>query len=43
MVARFVPSVSTPPGAMVLTRIFLGPNSLKSTRVIESTALFAFQ
>jgi hypothetical protein len=36
---RWRPSVSTPSGAMVLTRIFLGPYSLASTRVIESTAL----
>ena len=37
---RFTPSVSTPPGAMVLTRIFFCPSSLAKTRVIESTAPF---
>ena len=29
-----VPSVSTPPGAIALTRIFRGPNSAASPRVI---------
>ena len=33
-----VPSVSTPPGAIALTRIFRGPNSAASPRVIASTA-----
>jgi len=32
------PSVSTPPGLIALTRIFLGPSSLANTRVIVSTA-----
>src|SRR4030088_1145494 len=32
------PSVSTPPGLIALTRIFLGPSSFASTRVIVSTA-----
>jgi len=33
-----VPSVSTMPGLIVLTRIFLGPNSRASTPVIASNA-----
>ena len=36
--ALCVPSVSTMPGLMVLTRIFFGPNSRASTPVIASTA-----
>ena len=32
------PSVSTPPGLIALTRIFLGPSSVANTRVIVSTA-----
>ena len=38
MPALCVPSVSTPPGAIALTRIFRGPNSAASPRVIASTA-----
>jgi NAD(P)-dependent dehydrogenase (short-subunit alcohol dehydrogenase family) len=34
MPALCVPSVSTPPGAIALTRIFRGPNSAASPRVI---------
>jgi hypothetical protein len=33
------PSVSTPPGAIALTRIWRGPSSFASTRVTESSAL----
>lgn len=36
--ALIVPSVSTMPGLMVLTRIFFGPSSRASTPVIASTA-----
>jgi hypothetical protein len=32
------PSVSTPPGAIALTRIFRGPSSAASPRVIASIA-----
>ena len=34
----WVPSVSTTPGLMVLTRIFFGPSSRESTPVMASTA-----
>jgi hypothetical protein len=33
-----VPSVSTPPGLIALTRFFFGTSSFASTRVIVSTA-----
>jgi hypothetical protein len=35
-----VPSVCTTPGLMAFTRIFRGPSSFASTRVMASTALF---
>src|SRR5262245_19121210 len=35
-----VPSVSTMPGLIALTRTFLGPSSLASHRVTASTAAF---
>ena len=38
MPALCVPSVSTPPGAMALTRILRGPSSLARSRVIASSA-----
>jgi hypothetical protein len=38
MPALCVPSVSMPPGAIALTRIFRGPSSAASPRVIASTA-----
>jgi hypothetical protein len=34
----WVPSVSTTPGLMVLTRIFFGPSSWDNTPVMASTA-----
>ena len=40
MPALCVPSVSTPPGAIALTRIFRGPSSAASPRVIASSAPF---